>query len=47
MRHVLLRQPAQHAEERKVGLSQRFKKPVFLEKIFVFRVPDERQVGVE
>ena len=47
MRHVFLRQPPQHAEERKVGFGQRFKKPVFLEKIFVFRVSDEGEMSVQ
>ncbi len=42
-----LGQPAQQAEEREVGLGDGFEEPVFLKKVVVFRVPDERQMRVE
>jgi hypothetical protein len=36
-----------HREERDVRLGYRFEKPAFLKKIFVFRVPNEWQMGVQ
>ncbi len=46
-RDSVRRQPAHHAEEREVSFGESFEEPVFLEEIFVLRVPDERQMGVE
>ena len=45
--HAVVRQPAHHAQERQIGLGDGFEEPIFLEKILVFRVPNERQMGVE
>ncbi len=47
MSHALLRQSPQHAKEWKVGFGQGLEEPVFLEEILVFRVPDERKMGVQ
>jgi hypothetical protein len=44
---LLVCQSPQHPQQRKVGFGQCFKEPIFLEKIFVLRMPDEREVGVQ
>ena len=44
---ALVHQPPHHPEQGKVGFRDRFEEPVFLEEILVFRVPNERQMGVE
>ena len=36
-----------HAQERQVGFGDGFEEPIFLEKIFVLRMPDKRQMRVE
>jgi len=46
-RDVILSQPAQHLEERQVGLDDRLVEPVLLEKFVVLRMPHVRQVSVE
>ena len=44
---ALLDQPPHHPEEREISFADRLEEPVFFEEIFVFRVSDERQMGVE
>ena len=40
-------QPPHHAQERQVRFGDGFEEPVFLEKILVLRMPDERQMRVK
>lgn len=44
---AVVHQPAQHAQERQVGLGDGLEEPILLEKILVLRMPDEREMGVE
>src|SRR5438045_1911700 len=46
-RHMVVHQPLHHLQKRDVSLRDRFEEPVFLEKMFVLRMPDERQVRVQ
>ena len=40
-------QPLHHRDERKVRFGDGLEEPVFLEKLFVLRVPHERQMRVK
>ena len=44
---ALVRQSPHHAQQRQVGFGDGFEEPIFLEKILVLRMPDERQMRVE
>ena len=40
-RHFVIHQPLHHLQQRNVSLGDRFEEPVFLEEMFVLRMPDE------
>src|ERR1700736_99269 len=44
---AVVHQPLHHAQQRDVGLGDGLEKPIFLEKPFVLRMPNERQMRVE
>src|SRR5437867_9788598 len=46
-RHVVVHQPLHHLQERDVSLGDRFEEPIFLEKMLVLGMPDERQMRVK
>ena len=46
-RHVVVRESLHHLQERDVSLGDGFEEPIFLEKMFVLRMPNEWQVRVE
>src|SRR5712691_2430561 len=46
-RHAVIHQPLHHAQQRDIGLGDRFEKPIFLQKTLVLRMPNERKMGVE
>jgi hypothetical protein len=46
-RHGIVDQPLHHLEQRDVSLGDRLEQPFFLEKMFLLRMPNERQVSVE
>ena len=46
-RHFVADQPLHHGNQRQISFGDGFEEPVFLEKLFVLRVPDERQMRVK
>src|SRR5205085_2349457 len=46
-RNVVVHQSLHHLQQRNVSFGDRLEEPVFLEKMFVLRMPDERQMGVK
>ena len=44
---AVLHQPLHHREQRNVGFRDRFEEPIFLKKVFVFRMADEGKMRVE
>jgi hypothetical protein len=46
-RHLVADQPLHHFEQRDVAFGDRLEEPVFLEKLVVLRMPNERQVRVK
>ena len=46
-RDAVPHQTFHHVEQRQVGFRNCLVKPVFLQKLRVFRMPDKRQVGVK
>src|SRR5205807_7654653 len=46
-RHRVVHQAVHHPQQRNVSLRHRLEEPVFLEKVLMFRVSNERQVRVE
>src|ERR1700724_1177605 len=46
-RNAVVYQSLHHLQQRNVGFGDRLEEPVFLEKMLVLRVPDERQVRVK
>src|SRR5207302_11019531 len=44
---VVIGQALHHLQQRNVSLSDRFKEPVFLEKMLVLGMPNERQMCVQ
>jgi hypothetical protein len=46
-RHAVANQPLHHPEQREVAFGYRLEEPVFLEKLVMLRMPDERQVRVK
>ena len=46
-RNVVVHQPSHHLQERDVSFGDRLEQPVFFQKMFMFRMPNERQVGVK
>src|SRR5438093_10677092 len=46
-RSVDINQPSHHLQDRDVSFGDRLEQPVFFQKMFMFRMPNERQVGVK
>src|SRR6202011_639120 len=46
-RNVVVHEPLHHLQQRNVGFGDRLEETVFLEKMLVLRMPDERQVRVK
>ena len=46
-RDAVTHEPLHHAKQRNIGFGDRLEEPVFLEKIFVLGMPNERQMRVE
>src|SRR6266403_2553966 len=46
-RNAVVHELLHHLQQRNVSFSDRFKEPVFLEKMLVLRMPNERQVRVK
>jgi hypothetical protein len=46
-RDIVVPEPLHHLQQRNVGFGDRLEKPVFLEKMLVLRMPNERQVRVK
>ena len=40
-------QPGHHVDQRQIGFRDRLEKPVFFEKIVIFRMPHKRQMSVK
>ena len=45
--HVVAQPAVHHLDQRDVGLDDGFKQPVFLQELFMFRMTDKREMGVE
>ena len=46
-RHIVVHQPLHHLQKRDVRLGDGLEEPIFLEKMLVLGVPNERQVRVQ